>query len=50
MMPRGIKTLVCLLAAAGALHRCQADVQPPGTDYCKMLARDIAGRQHGTAT
>ncbi len=42
-----MERLLCLLAALFPLSLCRAETVPPRADYCKMLARDIAGRQHG---
>jgi len=41
-----MKYTVCLLTLLCSLGYCQADA-PAETDYCAMLARDIAGKQHG---
>ena len=38
---------LAILAALAASTPCRAETLPPYTDYCRMLARDIAGRQHG---
>jgi hypothetical protein len=37
----------CFLAVVCSVGLCRAETAPPYTDYCRMLARDIAGRQHG---
>jgi len=39
--------VLCVLAVAGAYASSAAAEAPPRADYCAMLARDIAGRQHG---
>jgi len=41
---RAVGLLASLAVSAGV---CAAGGPPPDTDYCEMLARDIAGRQHG---
>ena len=40
------RLLYLLLLLAPPAH-CRAETLPPYTDYCHMLARDIAGKQHG---
>ncbi len=42
-----MKPILYILPLWGALDYCHAETQPPYADYCAMLARDIAGKQHG---
>ncbi len=42
-----MRRLWCTGALLGCVGLCGAAPGPPYTDYCRMLARDIAGKQHG---